>query len=290
MGALRGSRPWQRDGVTILSETTYRWDGQNIIGEEDKDGNGVEYLVMPFSLMDNVVSMKREGQDYYYLSDSMGTVYQVVDANGNLVNSYDYNAWGEIRGAQTTETVANPFRWQTKPWDEETGLYYSRARYYEAGSGRFVGVDPLEASHRYSWPGGNPCTSADPTGEAVVHLIVLGAGALSISKLGVGLYSGHHCGKCLNRWWRRTSRLYEAAKNHGASAQELYCLVKSPLCSPTECTSICADFVISAVEAAVSATFGYGVHKKCCSPASGPAIPGKGLEGWTVEEEIKELL
>jgi len=111
--------------------------------------------------------MNREGQDYYYLSDSMGTVYQVVDANGNLVNSYDYNAWGEIRESQTTETVANPFRWQTKPWDEEIGLYYSRARYYEAGSGRFVSVDPLEglsSGGRYSWPSCNPVMTRDPTG------------------------------------------------------------------------------------------------------------------------------
>jgi len=73
----------------------------------------------------------------------MGSVYQVVDANGNLVNSYHYNAWGEVRASETTETVANPFLWQTKPWDEEIGMYYSRARYYEAGSGRFVAVDPI---------------------------------------------------------------------------------------------------------------------------------------------------
>jgi len=124
----------------------------------------VDYFVMPFSLMDNVVSMKREGQDYYYLTDVMGSVFQVVDGDGNLVNSYDYNAWGEIRESQTTETVANPFLWQTKPWDEEMGLYYSRARYYEAGSGRFVGVDPLQSGHRYAWPGDSPILLTDSTG------------------------------------------------------------------------------------------------------------------------------
>ena len=177
------------DGTTILSETTYRWDGENIIGEEDEFGNVVDYFVMPFSLMDNVVSMKREGQDYYYLTDVMGSVYQVVDADGNVVNSYDYNSWGEIRESQTTETVANPFRWQTKPWDEDLGLYYSRARYYDAGVGRFVSVDPQQSegswgcavsagrtpvrplqrkqSHlAYAFGGLNPCGKVDPTGEA----------------------------------------------------------------------------------------------------------------------------
>jgi len=163
------------DGTTILSETTYRWDGENIIGEEDEFGNVVDYFVMPFRLMDNVVSMNRDGQDYYYLTDAMGSVIQVVDGNGNIVNSYDYNSWGEIRAAQTTETVSNPFKWQTKPWDEEMGLYYSRARYYDGGTGRFVGVDPiwmkrcklLTDRHRFAWPGLNPVTFSDPTGRAI---------------------------------------------------------------------------------------------------------------------------
>ena len=106
--------------------------------------------------MDNVVSMKREGQDYYYLTDTMGSVYQVVDADGNLVNSYDYNAWGEIRGSETTETVSNPFKWQTKPWDEEIGMYYSRARYYEAGSGRY-----LSTASPYYFAGNSPANSSD---------------------------------------------------------------------------------------------------------------------------------
>jgi len=153
------------DGTTILSETTYRWDGENIIGEEDEFGNVVDYFVMPFSLMDNVVSMKREGEEYYYLTDAMGSVYQVVDGDGNLVNSYDYNAWGEIRGAQTTETVANPFRWQTKPWDEEIGLYYSRARYYDCRVGRFVSQDPSGSSNNM-YSHGPPVDNGDPTGLA----------------------------------------------------------------------------------------------------------------------------
>ena len=144
------------DGMTIESQTRYLWDGDNIIGEEDDQGNVVEYLIMPFSLMDNIISMKRNGQDYYYLTDAMGSVYQVVDGAGDVVNSYDYTAWGEIRGAQTTEAVANPFCWQTKPWDEEIALYYSRARYYEAGTGRFVAVDPITFVSRYK-----SCRSSD---------------------------------------------------------------------------------------------------------------------------------
>jgi len=97
--------------------------------------------------------------------------------------------------------VTNPFRWQTKPWDEEIGMYYSRARYYEAGTGRFVGVDPamsvearlqgticLKSSSqgsaamatRYLWPGVNPCNVADPTGMGTVSCLICAACAVTL--------------------------------------------------------------------------------------------------------------
>ena len=179
---------------------------------------------MPFSLMDNIISMKRDGVDYYYLTDAMGSVYQVVDENGNVANAYDYNAWGEIR--EENETVTNPFLWQTKPWDEEIGLYYSRARYYEGKTGRFLGVDPVMSfafgvgdsclprtdmgfiDARYVFAANNPVSLSDPTGLVVdccaqygndvkddcLEATALGAAALQLFVLsvcaGIGLIPG----------------------------------------------------------------------------------------------------
>jgi len=153
---------------------------------------------MPFSLMDNIISMKRDGVDYYYLTDAMGSIYQVVDANGNLVNSYDYNSWGEIR--EQNETVTNPFLWQTKPWDEEVTLYYSRARYYEGKTGRFLGVDPANEvylGNRYVFGLAAPVFFVDPDGEAVMPgIIIIGGGAI-IFGLGtpmvLGLFAPPYC-------------------------------------------------------------------------------------------------
>jgi len=76
----------------------------------------------------------------------MNRAMQRVDGTKNIVNSYNYNAWGEIR--EENESVENDFLWQTKPWDEEVTLYYSRARYYEGKTGRFLGVDPLDGRRR----------------------------------------------------------------------------------------------------------------------------------------------
>jgi len=81
------------------------------------------------------------------------------------------------------ETVANPFRWQTKPWDEEIGLYYSRARYYEAGTGRFVGVDPLEPLANGNWYGfgkASPVDNSDSSGLWHPIGIAIGVGVVLI--------------------------------------------------------------------------------------------------------------
>jgi len=76
---------------------------------------------------------------------------------------------GEVLGEDLAGSfgMENPFLWQTKPWDEEVTLYYSRARYYEGKTGRFLGVDPLEglsSGGKYFWPRCNPVLTADPSG------------------------------------------------------------------------------------------------------------------------------
>lgn len=44
----------------------------------------------------------------------------------------------------------NPFRYTAREFDEETGLYYYRARYYESSTGRFLSEDPVR--FRGGWP------------------------------------------------------------------------------------------------------------------------------------------
>ena len=69
----------------------------------------------------------------------------ILDENGNTVVSYGYDAWGAPLWCtgELAETLGKvqPFRYRGYVFDEETGLYYLRSRYYSAERCRFVNAD-----------------------------------------------------------------------------------------------------------------------------------------------------
>ena len=76
-----------------------------------------------------------------------GDIVGLLDNSGALVVEYKYDAWGKL--ISTTGSLAatlgkrNPFRYHGYIYDEETGLYYLRSRYYNPVVGRFVNADEL---------------------------------------------------------------------------------------------------------------------------------------------------
>jgi len=87
------------------------------------------------------------GNTYYYLYNGHGDVVQITDTSGNIVNSYDYDVWGNF--LKKEETIENHFTYFGQIYDETTGLYYLRARYYDPTTGRFTQQDPAEDG--YNW-------------------------------------------------------------------------------------------------------------------------------------------
>ncbi|MNK81799.1 tRNA(Glu)-specific nuclease WapA precursor [compost metagenome] len=99
-----------------------------------------------------------------------GDVVQVIDENGTVVNKYQYDEWGNI--LQQEEKVPNSFKYAGELQDEETGLYYLRARYYDPSIGRFISKDTYEGDvsnplslNQYTYVTNNPLIYIDPTGQ-----------------------------------------------------------------------------------------------------------------------------
>ena len=128
-----------------------------------------------------------QGNSWYYLYNAHGDVVKYTNATGAVLQSYDYDAFGEEADPSTTD--ANPFRYAGQYFDDETGTYYLRARYYNPGNGRFTQqdswgyadpADPLSLN-LYVYCYGNPVKYYDPSGnipvETVFDLIGIGISA-----------------------------------------------------------------------------------------------------------------
>ena len=109
------------------------------------------------------------GNIYYYLYNGHGDVVQIVDTSGNIVNRYDYDVWGNF--LKKEETIENNFTYFCQTYDETTGMYYLRARYYDPTTGRFTQQDSAEDGYNwYVYGNQNPVVYADWTGEEPVTI------------------------------------------------------------------------------------------------------------------------
>ena len=75
----------------------------------------------------------------YYFYNGHGDVVAVKDSSGNTLNTYEYDIWGNL--TNKTEAMPQPYRYTGEPQDDESGLIYLRARYYDPAVARFITED-----------------------------------------------------------------------------------------------------------------------------------------------------
>jgi len=139
----------------------------------DANGNIIARYIQNPTVLDEPISIQTGSGKYYYLFDGLGSVTGLTDTGGSLVATYSYDAFGNIISETGDETLnsLNPYRFTSRVWDKESGLYYYRARYYDANTGRFTQKDPLrselrEGNNLYVYCGNNPVNRVDPSGLA----------------------------------------------------------------------------------------------------------------------------
>ena len=81
--------------------------------------------------------------------------------------TYEYGPFGELLRSTGPLADSNPFRFSTKFTDEETGLVYYGFRYYDSGTGRWLGRDPIGewgGYNLYGFVGNDGVNLVDPLG------------------------------------------------------------------------------------------------------------------------------
>ena len=109
---------------------------------------------------------------YYYHSDHLGSTGYVTDRDGKVSQFVAYLPFGESLYEEHSNTKDMPYLFNGKERDEETGLYYYGARYYDPWSAVWAGVDPMWAKYLFVSPfvycANNPIIYIDPDGRKVM--------------------------------------------------------------------------------------------------------------------------
>ena len=108
---------------------------------------------------------------YFFHPDHLGSSTFLTDGSGNPYQFFINLPFGETMYEQHSysENFVNPYKFNGKEQDIETGLYYYGARYYDPKTSIWLSVDPLAEkfpNHSpYSYCFNNPINLIDPDGR-----------------------------------------------------------------------------------------------------------------------------
>jgi RHS repeat-associated protein len=173
---------------TTEPDATYHYDGE---GRRVKKIVGTEVTIFVYDASgllaeeySTTVVPVEQAKVSYLTTDHLGSPRVITDQNGAVISRKDFTAFGEeVTSSQRVggtngngydpPNVRQDYTGYEK--DDESGLEFAQARYYNAGHGRFTSVDPLTASatirnpqtfNRYSYVINNPYKFVDPLGLA----------------------------------------------------------------------------------------------------------------------------
>jgi RHS repeat-associated protein len=146
----------------------YLYDGTDMLAIYDQNGKMKSKFIYG-AYIDEHVAMESGGSYYYYLSDGLGSIVSVLDSSSKKVEEYFYEPFGKVNEiVKFNESFDdNPHFFTGRQLDSETQLYFYRARYYDASSGRFITRDPLpfqDGMNNYAYVKNNPLNFVDPHG------------------------------------------------------------------------------------------------------------------------------
>ncbi|MBU2515405.1 VCBS repeat-containing protein [bacterium] len=173
----------------ITKSRTSGYAGETVVtgdnpGEEDSGNIGPETVLealasgrMPYYGSMETLSLTSTTTGpvpgtWFYHQDHIGSSTVITDAEGNEATRIAYLPYGEIDMDHSTGTETITHKFTGQELDEETGLMYYNARFYDPGIGRFLTPDTIvpdqtnaQAFNRYAYVINNPIRYTDPTGH-----------------------------------------------------------------------------------------------------------------------------
>ena len=160
--------------------TKYTLHGKNIVHMT----SGTDELHFFYDAQNRPAVVVYNGMAYAYVKSLQGDIVAILDENGNTVVSYGYDAWGAPLWCtgELAETLGKVqlFRYRGYVFDEETGLYYLKSRYFNSAICRFISSDvffeKINSANRqniYTYCNNEPIVKYDKNGNASDRCITL---------------------------------------------------------------------------------------------------------------------
>ncbi|MFZ5352577.1 MAG: RHS repeat-associated core domain-containing protein [Bacillota bacterium] len=153
------------------STVNYLYEYDKVVLELDGAGSETARNIYGTSLL----VRQAEGQTAYYMYNAHGDVTALLGADGTILASYYYDAFGNI--TESTESISNPYKYAGYQHDPETGLYYLNARMYDPMIARFLQEDTYRGSindplslNLYTYCSNEPIMYVDPSGHRAIDI------------------------------------------------------------------------------------------------------------------------
>jgi large repetitive protein len=215
-GADRTTYDWRNEGENRLTQVTvqepnqtstveYRYDASGNRVSRIENGVQTNYLSAPMMGLSQVlmeydpsgqvladytyglglVRSRQGNTQQFFHSDGLGSTRQLTNPTGQVTDSYNFDAYGQL--LSRTGNANNPYLFAGQQRDFTTNLDYLRARYYAPDLGRFISTDAFPgfierpiSQHSYLYANGNPVNFTDPTGYNTFQDVMVTAAFTSI--------------------------------------------------------------------------------------------------------------
>lgn len=167
----QGLRIQKKDYRGITWDYTY--DGDKLIYESSPYGK-LNFLYDENNMLYGFI--KDDIEKYIYIRDNLQNIIAITTLSGEIVVKYTYDAWGKL--LSTTGSLAstigalNPFKYKGYYYDQESGMYYCKSRYYvpdwcrwlNADNFNYLEFDNLNNCNAFAYCENDPVLGYDPNG------------------------------------------------------------------------------------------------------------------------------
>jgi RHS repeat-associated protein len=170
---INSLRIYKENGEGITTRYVYDATGNRLETHTEETSSYYIFRGLRHAARRIVDNATQEEVRHYYGTDHLGSTVLVTGEAGEVLWTGETNPFGDnVSGGGTGSGESERIKYTGKDFDEDAGLYYFNARWYDPGTGRFITEDPArDGISWYAYVANNPLRYVDPSGLEKEHLL-----------------------------------------------------------------------------------------------------------------------